>query len=155
MIPQINNDPIANPLTNKIGWSKIAGNFIANGTENYITIGNFLDDASTDTTHVYGGSFPDGYYYIDDVSVICTDCPAIVSEELMIPTLLGSNEIFEIKVLPANSTLIIFNTLGQVVYNNSSYDNKFTMANLSSGIYYYYLKFADENIYKGKLCVVK
>ena len=73
----------------------------------------------------------------------------------MTPTLIGSNELFEIKVLPANSTLIIFNTLGQVVYNNSSYDNKFTMANLSSGIYYYYLKFADENIYKGKLCVVK
>src|SRR6218665_7602 len=34
-IPQINNNPIVNPLIDKLGWTKISGNFIASGTENY------------------------------------------------------------------------------------------------------------------------
>jgi hypothetical protein len=74
VVPQINNDPVANPLTDKIGWTKVSGTYTSNGTENYITIGNFLNDASTDTSHVNGGSYPASYYYIDDVSVICMDC---------------------------------------------------------------------------------
>jgi hypothetical protein len=74
--PQINNDIVANPLTDAIGWTKISGNFISNGTENYITIGNFLNDVSTDTVLIGGGcgGCDAAYYYIDDVSVVCTDC---------------------------------------------------------------------------------
>jgi len=72
VIPQINNDIITNPLTNKIEWTKVSGVFVATGGENYITIGNFLNDANSDTVHVAGGCCAAAGYYLDDVSVI--DC---------------------------------------------------------------------------------
>ena len=39
-----------------------------------MTIGNFNDDASTDTTHLNQGWNAMSYHFIDDVSVICLDC---------------------------------------------------------------------------------
>ncbi|MGE3823758.1 MAG: T9SS type A sorting domain-containing protein [Bacteroidia bacterium] len=64
-------------LDDKLGWTKIEGSFIADGGENFITIGNFDDNNETDTLFVGGGvlkpSLPNywtnAYYFIDDVSV--------------------------------------------------------------------------------------
>lgn len=56
-------------LTNTTGWTAITGTFVAAGGENYVTIGNFHDDASTNTFNT-GGSWPGGaYYMVDDGSV--------------------------------------------------------------------------------------
>ena len=66
--PQIIADSIINDTTN---WVKIQGRFIANGAEKFITVGNFSDDAHTDTVTLYsysGSNF--SFYLIDDVSVI-------------------------------------------------------------------------------------
>ena len=71
-------------LTNKTGWTKIQGNYIAQGGENFITIGNFHGDANTDTIYVGNCGVPPNnttaiyywywvYYYIDDVSVTEVD----------------------------------------------------------------------------------
>lgn len=68
--PQISNDALMNPLDDRYGWTEVSGSFIAQGGEKYITIGNFNDDANTDTTYLKEptwGSF--SYHYIDDVSV--------------------------------------------------------------------------------------
>jgi hypothetical protein len=60
-------------------WSQIQGCFIANGGEQYMTIGNFNYNANTDTLFV-GTNHPDpnypgsqyyySYYYIDDITLI-------------------------------------------------------------------------------------
>jgi len=75
-IPQVANSS-NNPLTNKTGWTKVSGSFIASGGEQYITIGNFNDDTTTDTVRVdssgWAGSV--AYYYIDDVSVYPCNAP--------------------------------------------------------------------------------
>ena len=71
-IPQIvnfNNKIISDTLN----WVEVSGIYVANGGERYITIGNFLDDANTDTLNTGNGSYPGAYYYIDDVSVIPID----------------------------------------------------------------------------------
>jgi hypothetical protein len=67
-------------LTDKVGWMKIEGEYIAAGGENYITIGNFDGYINSDTLNLHqGGSWPSiGYwegatYYIDDVSVTEAD----------------------------------------------------------------------------------
>ena len=62
-------------ITDTLNWIEISGIYKANGSEQYITIGNFKDDVNTkiDTTHF--GTFGNAtYYMIDDVSVqsICT-----------------------------------------------------------------------------------
>ena len=71
-IPQIEN-PINEPITNKINWVPVSGEFTATGGEQYITIGGF--DSISHFTYIGGGGiifpkgFPNTYYYIDDVSV--------------------------------------------------------------------------------------
>jgi gliding motility-associated-like protein len=73
--PQIANDPIANPLTDKVNWTRVSGNFIAAGGEKYIVIGNFKDDANSSIDSVPGGNPSNhydcqaAYYFIDDVFV--------------------------------------------------------------------------------------
>ncbi len=75
--PQVEN-PYGNFLNNYTGWTAVQGTFTANGGENYITIGNFYDDANTDAQFISGiGALwccaPNNYisvYYLDDVSVV-------------------------------------------------------------------------------------
>jgi gliding motility-associated-like protein len=60
-----------NILASATNWMKISGSFIAQGGEQYITIGNFEQQDSV--TRVYLGTFPTSCSYnIDDVSVC--DC---------------------------------------------------------------------------------
>ena len=77
MTPQIEYD---NFIYDSVNWTKIQGNFVANGTESFITLGNFYYNYSTDTisTHstwwyLFGGigfNIGSTFYLIDDVSVI-------------------------------------------------------------------------------------
>jgi hypothetical protein len=69
----------ANFLDDKLRWMEVSGTFTAQGGERYLAIGNFDDDANTDTISVPNGgnpnSNPPGYwdaagYFIDDVSVV-------------------------------------------------------------------------------------
>lgn len=72
--PQISNNSISNPITNKNGWTQVSGIFNAIGGEKYITIGNFETDASTDT-YTFSSYTPQqiatnySYHYIEDVTV--------------------------------------------------------------------------------------
>lgn len=77
--PQILNNSL-NPLTSKINWIKISGTFMAAGGEKYITIGNFNNDANSDTIKVGLNGWNVTYYYIDDVSVYPCDAPVYTAE---------------------------------------------------------------------------
>ncbi len=71
--PQIVDTPVIYDTTN---WTKIQGSFIANGTEKFITIGNFFDTGgTTHIPYIYPG-YAAAYYLLDDVSVIATDAVA-------------------------------------------------------------------------------
>jgi hypothetical protein len=53
-------------ITDSINWTKIGGSFIADSLYRFLIIGNFYDDANTDTLETNGfGAF----YYIDAVCV--------------------------------------------------------------------------------------
>lgn len=71
IMPQIANDPATNPLTDKINWMEIKGSFIANGNEQFVTIGNFKFAAQSDTINLNFNTpyVHESYYYIDDVSL--------------------------------------------------------------------------------------
>lgn len=70
--PQVNNTS-SNFIVDKLNWTKMRGSFIANGTENYMYLGNFSAQISNDTLFVPGGgtqaynNFP--YYFFDDICV--------------------------------------------------------------------------------------
>jgi len=80
--PQIENTTI---IYDTMHWVKIEGTFTANGTEKFITIGNFHDKAHT--TYVpyislCGCGY--AYYLIDDVSVIASDAIAYAGHDTII-----------------------------------------------------------------------
>ncbi len=67
-LPQATN-PITNNVLSKDGWVLITMPFIADSAYQYLTIGNFLDDAHTPGIPVAGGAQPRAYFYLDDVSL--------------------------------------------------------------------------------------
>ncbi|MES2477992.1 MAG: T9SS type A sorting domain-containing protein [Bacteroidota bacterium] len=75
VIPQVyTNDKIIDTAN----WVKIEGSFTANGTETFISIGNFFPNSAVDTvtTDYWIGSYQYSYYLVDDISVIPIDLNA-------------------------------------------------------------------------------
>lgn len=171
--PQIQN-PSGTYLTSKTGWTKVAGTYTANGTENFVTIGNFKDGANTDTLKVAGGSknpgqsdWYTGYYYVDDVCV-STDSMTCFGT-------VGINEVSDspnFKIFPnpfsnkttlefnnpygGNCSLQLFNFKGQPVkFINNINSNKVIIDrdDLVSGLYFFHLYCDKKLIAKGKLTV--
>ena len=70
--PQVVNS--GSPIIDTQRWTKIEGNFIATGSEQFLTLGNFKDRSHTTTIAVPMNSYnygnPGSYYLIDDVSVL-------------------------------------------------------------------------------------
>lgn len=73
--PQIVN-PFNNPIVDTEKWTKIEGEYIAHGTEKFLTIGNFYPSAQSNLVDLAYLTYllPGAYYYIDDVSLVCLSC---------------------------------------------------------------------------------
>ena len=63
-------------IADTMNWVKIEGSFTANGTERFITLGNFFSLDSIIYTIPYVTAHQWAYYLIDDVSVVATDTKA-------------------------------------------------------------------------------
>lgn len=72
--PQLVN-PFDTVIKNTKGWTEISGEFVAEGGERFLTIGNFLSFNKSNVVAMEGSNtpLPGAYYYIDDVSVVCLD----------------------------------------------------------------------------------
>jgi gliding motility-associated-like protein len=83
--PQIQNQT-GQFLDNKSQWTTISGTYIANGSERYLTIGNFLHDSLTNIVSLNTGGDIRSYYYIDNVRVFQLDssCEDILEEDTSI-----------------------------------------------------------------------
>ena len=57
-------------LDDQDGWMVIEGSFVAEGGEQFLTLGNFDDDANTDTLSISNEHAESSYYYLDNVSVV-------------------------------------------------------------------------------------
>jgi hypothetical protein len=121
---------VANPqglfLNNLINWTKISGSFVASGGEEYVTIGNFSDDASTSLVRRQPaqrmGDF--AYYYIDEVCLSTNPqtCNADInlgfgaphlSNQFFYYSLITQNIIFENNEEPI--TVAIFDLFGSCI----------------------------------------
>ena len=75
--PQVSN-PSGNVLSDTMNWVTVSGTFVANGTETFLTIGNFKTDANTvkvfnPTTYIPPDTIYASGLLIDDVSIIPVD----------------------------------------------------------------------------------
>jgi hypothetical protein len=77
-------------ITSKSGWTQFHTKYIANGTEKYLTIGNFYPDSTTGVVWVPGGGgagYEGTYYYVDSVSL--SRCRPPVFDDTLIDLLHG------------------------------------------------------------------
>ncbi len=81
--PQVMNPPDV-PLTDTRNWQCVTGIFVADGGEQYITLGNF--NTAERSGYVEPDSLvrllPGSYYYIDDVFVDCLNCVPPIADDL-------------------------------------------------------------------------
>jgi hypothetical protein len=119
-IPQVENPP-GNIISDTTNWVLISGDFIAQGVEQYIAIGNFYDDQNTQVLQVPWGTNHGAYYYFDDISVI--DCtvglseyselnfniypnPAMPDQQIKLTLDFSANQIEEIKIFSMDGKLV-------------------------------------------------
>ena len=83
LTPQIQN-PTNNILSDTLNWSLLTGTFTANGSEKYMTLGNFKSDVATNSVIINPANLPiiasDILY--DDISVIDIDLPAYAGPDI-------------------------------------------------------------------------
>jgi len=136
--PQIINTTGA--LDDTSGWKKISGIFVATGGEQYITIGNFNDDASTTVTQPYSiGSFG-AYYFVDGVSVAPVAATAVnnITSNQQVSVYFGDGMLHINTGTTKVTELAIADITGRVVYKNQGEINgtiTMSLNALSSGIY--------------------
>jgi gliding motility-associated-like protein len=134
--------------TDRNNWKQVSGTFIANGQEEYLTLGNFFNDANTTFTQV--GSNSSGgagaYYFIDNVFL--GDCiTEITFPNIFSPNNDGINDYFSIKsigVIELNITIV--NRWGEKVYvgeSDPTWDGKYNDAECSEGVYFYVCNFKN------------
>jgi hypothetical protein len=140
--------------SDRFTWVSLTGVFTALGTENYLIFGNIIDTGSYIGGGGAGTVYPGSYYYFDDISLTCIDCPVTPTPELFIPSLVHGDQFFEISNLPEGSLLLLYNSMGQRVFENENYNNRLAALDFRTGIYYYSLILSDGTSYKGKLCIL-
>jgi hypothetical protein len=166
-IPQVSN-PVGNVITDTANWTKISGSFVATGGEKYITIGNFKNNASTDTVKINTLYQDESYYYIDSVTLMLCSDTAISVKEI-------NNEKFKIKLFPnpSNGTITlnytikqsdvaaikIYDLTGKLITDyklNASTDQmQINNADLNNGIYMYDVIVNNKTVKTDKLVIIK
>jgi len=149
VVPQVQNNP-DNDLSDTSNWTLVSGSFIANGTERYLTIGNFLPDSLSNVIPLDSVcSQPNGfncavYYYIDDVSVVLDDDSGldeslIAANIKMFPN--PAKEVLRIEMQTNfNGSIQIRDALGKEIFNANLQNNitNFTIdtKDFESGLYF-------------------
>ena len=119
VVPQIENNTAS--LQDTMNWKKVSGQFVAVGGEQFITIGNFNDDANTTITQPGSSGSFGAYYFIEDVSVTL-DSTTSVNHSLLQPQLQvlfsGASLYLNVTNIPNNIfplQLYGYNLIGQEV----------------------------------------
>ncbi|MBN4077649.1 T9SS type A sorting domain-containing protein [bacterium AH-315-C20] len=121
------------PITDKLEWIRVVDTIVAGGSENYITIGIFTDDASTNWTFLGGGWNSTAHYYFDDVSVIKVGTAGIDNTNSDVGIQVGylSENLISIRSIQAISNIQVFSATGKLVYTIGNPDEDELLVNLS------------------------
>jgi hypothetical protein len=143
-IPQVSNLNTS-IISDTLNWIKIEGDFIAAGDENYLVIGNFLNNTITSIVNNNYGNKPYAYIYIDDVSVYLCDSTVGLNEETLSELVLypnPSSDLVKLKTITNNllkGKVIVSNTLGGILFSNdltNVTELEIDISKWSNGIYY-------------------
>jgi hypothetical protein len=134
-------------ITDTLGWTVISGSFVADSAYQYIRLGNFFDNANTNSTNV-----PDtdswAYYYIDDIYVSTTPSACLTAIGTngnahaaidIFPNPTEGPTVLQINKPIQNATLSVVNVIGESVYemqNVSDQEIAIDLHFLTPGLYF-------------------
>lgn len=151
-------------INDSINWIRISGSIIADSAYQYLILGNFFDDANTDTMQYSCGSCfnSESYYFIEDIcvstdSLLCNGGIDVLSCAVFVLDTISNEKVSVfpnpaynfITVLSQNNfraEILLCDVFGKVVYSekvNSANNLKINLSSFSSGIYV--LKIVDES----------
>jgi len=161
-------------------WQAIEFKYVAKGGEQFLTIGNFRNDAAIALQPNNRNSFLKlAYIYIDQVYVgPCIEKTLDTNSEihpvisgggeqeelpasmLHVPNVVtpngdGFNDVFYVAGLPKYSKLNIYTKKGVEIYSTTNYKNDWDGHDVPSGNYRYELALPDGNVISGPLDVVR
>jgi len=163
--PQVMNTP-NNFITDTLNWIEIKGKFIAQGLEEYITIGFYLDTLAPDTLRQITG-FPidpsntGGYYFID-ASIVTETGNIYQYPNVFSPNGDGQNDEWKPFLLEEDN-IEIFNRWGIKIFEiskaNQIWDGRtISGQNCVDGVYYFIVNSKNEKnipIKKGFIQLVR
>lgn len=128
-------------------WSTVAGDSVATGDSINVC-------PSTTTTYIVTATLGCGQQFADTVTVIVIGGGG-GTPIMHIPNLLTTDfPVWKIINPKSSMQVSLYNTLGQLIYHRSDYQNNLNINTLSSSTYFYEVKIASET-YRGKLIVVR
>lgn len=142
--PQLNNN-LSNNLGDRNIWKEVSWQFIAQGDEKFIIIGNFNDTTSTIADSTYWTFYPNSnlyaYLYIDDILLTPSDSLTGLFED----DTNNFNYTISDNILSINThgtfikKILIYNYMGQKLLSNDYYNIDFAKINLNNLPNSYYL----------------
>lgn len=105
-------------ITDTMQWTRVSACYLATGGELFITIGNFYDDANTDTAATLG-NYQGAYYFIDDVGITEVDTLGYseFESDAVVTFPNPANELIQFQFAESNQNrpYVIYNSAGQEV----------------------------------------
>ena len=144
--------------TDTAQWVKISGSFIADSAYSYVILGNFFDEANTDTLYFGGPNYYTftSYYFIDDICV-STDSTFNDTWTGLIPHNQDkiqinfypnpADDLINIQASANIDEVYLINSLGQIVYQMKYKNTKkvqLKVSDFSKGIYTFRLNVNNE-----------
>ena len=147
-IPQITESSY---VIDDSAWVLVYGQYIAQGGEKYIIIGNFNSESTTDTIHLINGwpaNSYHAYYYIDDVNVHCCTCDSTTSLHAGVGEIKNEEDVemypnpattsLTVALLKGEGALTIYNIVGEKVFTTKiiNTQTEIDVGNLPKGMYF-------------------
>lgn len=150
-------------LTDTANWTHVSGSFVADSAYQYIVLGNFFDNAHTDTVHLNAQPSLAAYYLYDAICVsqVPGECPMNISVAEVCPGPIGIRVVeggqgLLVTGAQAGSTGWVFDAGGRVVghfdIDGSTVGN---IHHLAEGVYVLRVVNADGEAWSGKFVVVR
>ena len=155
---QVENDS-TNPLTNRTFWRLVSDTIVAKGGEEFITVGNFNPDSTTDTVILGINTFSDlaSYYLIDDVFVIPLDSLTGIKEQRLLEgkAFISNNQLnLELEESYKPISIMLSTATGQTVWQHNEFYSQgqqtFILPPLSSGLHFLDVK-SGSGVFRAKV----
>lgn len=135
-------------VTDTANWTLLSYTFMAEGGEQFLTIGDFTSRYDTTLVKVRNDGRELSYYYIDMVSLCEVPKPAQEIPNIITTNGDGLNDVFYVTGLYPDSRLRVYNRWGAEVFDAEAYANNWAGTSktlgsenqLPDGVYFYVLE---------------